>query len=102
MSFSIYIEVYYICNTSKEKKMINVRLDIETEKALKQYAEAHDMTKSSVVKEALAQYLSKKEVAQNPFTLGEDLFGVGSSGSSNLSKSYKERLKQKLNEKHAH
>ncbi|MEQ8471124.1 MAG: CopG family transcriptional regulator [Marinoscillum sp.] len=85
-----------------KKKMLNVRLDDNTEKALKKYASEHDMTKSSVVKEALVAYLSKKENDQHPYALGADLFGAAASGSTDLSSTYKSRLKQKLNEKHLH
>lgn len=82
--------------------MLNVRLDESTEKALKKYADEHDMTKSSVVKEALEQYLTKKKASQNPFSLGQDLFGLAASGERDLSTTYKSKLKQKLDEKHAH
>ncbi|WP_115866109.1 DUF6364 family protein [Marinoscillum furvescens] len=85
-----------------KKKMLNVRLDDTTEQKLKQYAQDHDMSKSDVVHDALEQYLTKKETEQRPFALGQDLFGVAGSEATDLSKTYKSRLKKLLNEKHAH
>ena len=82
--------------------MLNVRLDKETEEELKQYAQEHDMSKTMIVKEALAMYFTKKESDQNPYILGKDLFGVASSGHEDLSKSYKSKLKDKLHAKYTH
>lgn len=82
--------------------MLNVRLDDDTESKLIKYAEDHDLSKSSVVSEALSVYLSKKDLDQSPFHLGEDLFGADASHQTNRSQSYKSILKQKLNEKHPH
>ena len=82
--------------------MINVRLDKKTEDVVKEYAETHDISKTMIVKEALAMYFSKKELAQNPFELGKDLFGAQSSGQSDLSKSYKSKLKDRLSAKYSH
>ena len=82
--------------------MLNVRLDKDTEKKLKDYSTAHNQSKSSVVKEALVQYLSKEQASQSPYDLGSDLFGAEGSGDTKASVSYKSRLKEKLNEKHSH
>lgn len=81
--------------------MLNVRLDKDTEKKLQAYTTDHDVSKSHVVKEALALYLSREEKSNYPFALGEDLFGTESSGVDNNSTSYKSKLKSKLNEKYA-
>lgn len=82
--------------------MLNVRLSEELEKKLKKYSLEEDLSKSTIVKEALAQYFSKKEASSSPFFLGSDLFGQEGSGNSNASQNYKSRLKEKLNEKHSH
>ena len=82
--------------------MLNVRLDKDLEESLKQYSLDHNMSKSSVVKEALVQYFTKKEVLQNPFALGKDLFGTEGSGTKENSSTYRSRLKSKLNEKYSH
>jgi len=82
--------------------MLNVRLNKELKKKLDNYSIENNSTKSSVVKEALAMYFTKKEIQQSPFELGSDLFGAAASGNANASTTYKKKLKEKLNEKHAH
>ncbi|WP_420582252.1 hypothetical protein [Reichenbachiella sp.] len=82
--------------------MLNVRLDKDTEKTLKDYSELNNMSKTDVVKEALAQYFSKEQMAKQPFDLGEDLFGTGESGETDRSSTYKSKLREKLHEKHSH
>ena len=82
--------------------MLNVRLDKETEEAVKKYAEENEMTKTSVVKEALAMYFTKKETNQRPYELGKDLFGTVGSGKTDSSQTYKAKLKEKLSAKHSH
>lgn len=81
--------------------MINVRLSEEEEKKIKKYAQDHDLTKTQVVREALALYFTKHD-SQKPFELGADLFGQEESGSSNKSVIYKTELKKKLGEKYSH
>ena len=93
--------MYYICITNFIV-MLNVRLDKETEKTLADYSDQNKLSKSSVVKEALAMYFTEKECNEMPFVLGEDLFGAASSGITNNSVSYKTKLKDKLASKHTH
>jgi len=82
--------------------MLNVRLSEDLEKKLKQYSIEENLPKSSIVKEALAQYFTKKERNASPFAVGSDLFGLEGSGRSNASTTYKKTLKEKLNAKHSH
>lgn len=82
--------------------MLNVRLDKDTEKTLKNYSELNNMSKTDIVKEALAMYFTKEKVAKQPFGLGEDLFGAGESGDGDRSSTYKTKLREKLHEKHSH
>ncbi len=82
--------------------MLNVRLDKELEKKLKNYSLESNSSKSSVVKEALVQYFKKHEVTQSAHELGEDLFGVAGSGNPEASSTYKKSLKEKLHEKHTY
>jgi len=82
--------------------MLNVRINKELEDKLSRYSEAAQQSKSSVVKEALAQYLDKFDTASTPYQKGEDLFGLEGSNNPNNSSSYKSRLKEKLSEKHSH
>lgn len=82
--------------------MLNVRIDKDTEKRLEKYAQQHDLSKSQVVKEALAVYLSRATVDFSAFDLGKDLFGQEGSGKQDLSSTYKKQLKEKLREKYTH
>lgn len=82
--------------------MLNVRLDKEMEKKIKDYSEKENLSKTDVVKEALTMYFTKKQIEEQPYILGEELFGVADSGRSDVSTTYKSRLKTKLNEKHSH
>ncbi|MFY0600619.1 MAG: hypothetical protein JXR03_13185 [Cyclobacteriaceae bacterium] len=82
--------------------MLNVRLNKELEKKLNSYSQQHDLTKSDVVKEALAVYLKKAKAEQSPFEVGEDLFGNEGSGNKNASTTYKDTLRKKLHEKRSH
>ena len=82
--------------------MLNVRLDSSTEEELNSYCQQKGISKSSIVKEALAMYFTKEQSQQLPHTLGQDLFGAASSGQSNKSANYKQQLKDKLRDKHAH
>ncbi len=82
--------------------MLNVRLNKEIEKKLADYSQQMNLSKSSVVKEALVAYLNSVQSDHSPFDLGEDLFGAGASGNPDLSTTYKSTLKKKLREKHSH
>lgn len=82
--------------------MLNVRLSKDQEKKLNDYCYLKDISKSQVVKEALAMYLSSNHTNKSPYELGQDLFGKERSGESNKSVTYKESLKKKLNEKYPH
>ena len=82
--------------------MLTIRIPESTEKQLARYCEDEGITKSAVVKEALALYLSQKRTAKNAYSAGADLFGQEGSGSSDLSVAYKQKLKKKLHAKHAH
>ena len=82
--------------------MLNVRLDDETDKELKNLSEQKNVSKSSIVKEALAMYFTKEQYSESPYLLGEELFGVVGSGRSDSSTTYKSKFKQKLNEKYSH
>ena len=82
--------------------MLNVRLDEETEKVLKEYSTSKNVSKSAIVKEALAMYFTKEKSLESPYNLGKDLFGKDGSDQSDASSTYKSKLKKKLNAKYPH
>ena len=90
--------MYYISLNA----MLTVRLDPELEEFLNQYSKDQNVSKSTVVKEALALYFSKIRLSNRPFDLGMDLFGQFGSGDKDRSATYKKRIKSKLREKHSH
>ncbi len=81
--------------------MLNVRIDKELEEKLEFESKKQGLSKSKIVKDALAMYLEKHASTLNSFELGKDLFGVAE-GEAILSSNFKEKLKQKLNAKHSH
>lgn len=82
--------------------MLNVRLDKDTERTLKEYSEQNNMSKTDVVKAALAMYFTQEIMDKLPYNLGADLFGVDASGQSDRSSTYKSKLRKKLHAKHSH
>lgn len=71
------------------------------EEQLEQYSNLKALSKTSIVKEALAEYFNRKESAIRPFDLGNDLFGTHGSGRKDTSVNYKSKIKRKLNEKYS-
>ncbi len=82
--------------------MLNVRLPKEIEEQLKKYADQHDLSKTTVVKEALTMYLTRKGLSNRPYELGIDLFGNQGSDQADNSTTYKSKIKKKLREKYTH
>ena len=81
--------------------MLNVRLNNELDKKLAEYSQENEMSKSAVVKEALAMYFTAEQASQSPYDLGADLFGSDSSGRADASSTFKTKLKNKLRAKHS-
>ena len=82
--------------------MLTVRLSSNLQNDLEGYCQREKVSKSVVVKEALEHYFNEKRFNDNPYSVGEDLFGAEGSGVSEASVSYKKKIKQHLNEKHSH
>lgn len=80
--------------------MLTLKLPAKTEKQLDAFCEQKNLSKSQVVKDAITMYLQQKQIAKTPYELGADLFGQEGSGQGDTSVTYKERVKQILNEKH--
>ena len=82
--------------------MLTVRLSAQTEAALEAFCQQKSLSKSQVVKEALALYMKDDPVTMSSYELGADLFGQEGSGQTDRSTTYKRRLKERLREKHTH
>ncbi len=81
--------------------MRSIRLSDDIERRLDQLSERENRTKSDLIKEAIVEYLTDREVKQSPYDLGSDLFGVYSSGEGDLSTTYKTRIVDILREKNS-
>lgn len=81
--------------------MRSIRLPDDIEHRLEKLSERENRTKSDLIKEAIVEYLSDREVKQSPFDLGSDLFGVYSSEEGDLSTTYKTRIVEILREKNS-
>jgi hypothetical protein len=82
--------------------MISIRLPKELEERLNLLSAKENVTKSEIVKEALAEYFAKKEKLASPFDLGKDLFGKYGSGTGTLSTEYKKKVREKIHAKMCH
>lgn len=82
--------------------MISLRISSKTEDELNDYCAKMGLSKSHVVKEALAQYLVQKQNALDPYETGKDLFGTDGNGQEDDSQTYKKTVKAKIDAKHSH
>lgn len=76
--------------------MISVRLPHELEQRLEQLCLKNKMTKSEIINVALKEYLDKRERNENPYFLGEELFGKYGSSIGVLSFDYKKHVREKI------
>lgn len=82
--------------------MLTVRLPDDLEAEVDRLAATEHRTKSEIIKDALRNYVASHAQQHSSYELGEDLFGIGESGVSDRSATYKQRLKRRLGEKHSH
>ena len=85
--------------------MISVRLDEKIENQLDFIAQQNHIPKSKVIKDALVYYfdmLKKESEQKSAYELGSEFFGKYSSGRDDLSTTYKQKLKDKINAKNNH
>jgi len=76
------------------------RLPVDTTNKLLALARIKGKTKSDIIKESLEFYYDHEENEIDSFTLGEPYFGKYCSDDSDLSTTYKERLRGILRAKH--
>ena len=85
----------------KEVDMTTVRLNNDIDNKLSILTEVENTTKTEIIKKAIAEYYTQHLQNKTPYELGETLFGKYG-GDRDLSKTYKSKLKEKMNAKHAH
>lgn len=79
--------------------MVSVRLPQSMEDRLEKLSVKGNKSKSELIKEALEEYLNKAERSEQPFLLGENLFGRYGSGFGTLSRDYKKLVRTKIHAK---
>lgn len=82
--------------------MLTIRLKDLEEKKLEEYCKLNNLSKTFVVKEAIAMYIKKESDKMSPYESGKDLFGQEGSQDKDLSTTYKERIKKSLAAKFSH
>jgi len=79
--------------------MTTVRLPTEIEQKLEDISKEKHKTKSEIIKEALERLFYSEESQRNSYELGREFFGKYGSGKGDLSVTYKEKIKDKINAK---
>ena len=79
-----------------QAQITTARLPLDTRNKLLVLSRTKHKTKSDIIKESLDMYYAQAEGEIDSFTLGEPYFGKYSSGESDLSTTYKERIREKL------
>ena len=85
--------------------MLSVRLDSSLENQLNLLAQEKSVSKSQIIKDSLTYYfdmLKSKNRQKSAYELGENLFGKYGSRKSDLSTTYKQKLKEKIYAKNSH
>lgn len=81
--------------------MISVRLNQNLEQELILFSQLNQLTKTDIIKDALTLYFKifKQEKKPTAYKLGANIFGKYGSQEGDLSTSYKQRIKEKINVK---
>jgi len=76
--------------------MRSVRLSEKLEKELDRLSNQKNVSRSSIIKEALVEYIANHKMESTPYELGEEYFGKYKSNDGDRSVTYKTRIKEKL------
>jgi predicted DNA-binding protein len=76
--------------------MRSVRLSDKLEKELDRLSSQKNVSRSSIIKEALVEYIDNHKKESTPYELGKDYFGTYKSGDDDRSVTYRTRIKEKL------
>lgn len=79
---------------------VSIRLGQDLEERLAKASRKLRVNKSDVIKRSLEAYLATLEPGRTPYELGKDLFGADESHGSDLSSTFKRRLRGKLRAKY--
>jgi metal-responsive CopG/Arc/MetJ family transcriptional regulator len=76
--------------------MRSVRLSEKLEKELDRMSSQKNVSRSSIIKEALVEYIANHKKESTPYELGKEYFGTYKSSDNDRSVTYKTRIKEKL------
>ena len=93
-------KVYYI-TYYEVIEMTTIRLNEDIDTKLTLLKEVEKTTKTEIIKKAIVEYYEQHIQKKTPYEIGKSLFGRYGS-ESDLSQSYKAKLKDKLNAKYSH
>lgn len=79
---------------------ISLRLDRTLEHDLAKLVKAEGVSKSTLVRSLIVEYVARKQGCPSPWELGKDVFGRAGSGRRDLSTNRKAVLREKLRAKH--
>ena len=88
--------------SERNKFMFSIRLPDELDDQVNRIAEEEQTSKSQVVKEALAQYITDYFAQVSAYDAGKEYFGRHGSGQNNLSANHKNLIREKIRAKHTH
>ena len=80
-------------------QITTARLPADVRNKLMILSRVKKKTKSDIIKESIEMYYEREENEIDSYTLGEPYFGKYASGESDLSTTYKERVKEKIAQK---
>jgi len=87
-------------DTRRKQMTLSIRLDPETETALRDRLRRDGGSLSELVRDAIREKLARTPDGTTPYAIGEPLFGRYASGKSNLSQQRKAILREKIGDKH--
>lgn len=76
--------------------MRSVRLSDQLEKELDRLSNQKNVSRSSIIKEALVEYIARQKKESTPYEKGKEYFGKYKSSDDDRSVTYKTRIKEKL------
>lgn len=79
---------------------ISIRLDAETEAALRRRIGEQGVPLSDFVRDAIREKLASADTQATPYSIGAPLFGRYASGETDRSARRKEIVREKLRERH--
>jgi len=82
--------------------MLSVRLDSSLQNELNSLSKQQNISKSKIIKDSLIYYfdmIKQTNKQKSSYEIGQELFGKYSSNNGDLSTTYKQKLKDKINAK---